>query len=124
MTDLLPLKGKLLLAEAFNHIVLNPETHYQRYWHSDCGTKHCLYGWIEVLNDPTMSIHDHEVEEKVCELIGLPYGGKVSDALAHADATLEYQHQIIADLVHDRIDIHGRKHGTIEFGLFDLDEIT
>jgi hypothetical protein len=127
MNELLPLKGKLLLAEAYNQILLHPETHNQEVWHSDCGTSHCLYGWVEVLHSPTSSPQDNEhddIEKRVCEMVGLEFGGSASNELSYGQATLDEQYQIISALIDDRMDIHGTTIEQHKATPFDLDKIT
>jgi hypothetical protein len=115
--DLLPLKGKILLTQAFNQILLHPETHEQGSWHTDCGTKHCLFGWVQMLNDrnanggilrrtPGLS-NRQDVSDKVCDILGLPKSGTVQDRLARSEASLAEQHLIIKSLVREEIDIYG-----------------
>ena len=44
------LSGEKLLKTAINQIIRHPETWDQSAWHSDCGTKHCLAGWCQILS--------------------------------------------------------------------------
>lgn len=49
------LTGEKLLKTAVNQILLHPETWKQSAWHSDCGTKHCIAGWCQILAGKTQS---------------------------------------------------------------------
>ena len=44
-----PLRGEKLLKTAINQILAHPESWDQTSWHSDCGTRHCLAGWCQIL---------------------------------------------------------------------------
>jgi len=44
------LTGEKLLKTAVNQILAHPNTWSQREWHSDCGTKHCIAGWCQILS--------------------------------------------------------------------------
>lgn len=44
-----PLRGTALLVAAVNQIIRHQETWDQKGWHSECGTKHCVAGWMQVL---------------------------------------------------------------------------
>lgn len=50
-----PLRGERLFKTAVNQILLHPETWCQANWHSSCGTKHCLGGWLQVLAGKPMN---------------------------------------------------------------------
>ena len=45
-----PLRGEKLLKAAVNQILRHPDTWNQATWHSECGTKHCIAGWCQILS--------------------------------------------------------------------------
>ncbi len=55
-----PLRGLELLKAAINQIIAHPATWEQSTWHSDCGTRHCLAGWCQILGGRVMSSAEAE----------------------------------------------------------------
>ena len=53
-----PLQGEKLLKTAVNQILRHPDTWDQATWHSECGTKHCIAGWCQILSGNKVSACD------------------------------------------------------------------
>lgn len=55
-------------AENFKRILIqisdHPETWYQRQWHADCGTAHCLAGWAQVHAGKPATIDSVEIDAR------------------------------------------------------------
>ncbi|HMP07606.1 MAG TPA: hypothetical protein PJ982_14750 [Lacipirellulaceae bacterium] len=65
------LRGPDLLVAVVNHILQHRETWDQKEWHSECGTKHCVAGWTQVMGGQPMD--EDCVVDDAEELLGLSY---------------------------------------------------
>ena len=63
-----PLRGEKLLKTAVNQILAHPETWNQKEWHSECGTKHCIAGWCQILSGKPSS---DQAKEDAKEALGI-----------------------------------------------------
>ncbi len=64
-TKIKALTGKALMKAVINQIIDHPETWDQGQDHSDCGTKHCILGWAQVLSGKKELGSDSFTEAKV-----------------------------------------------------------
>lgn len=98
-----PLRGEKLLKTAINQILKHPETWDQGKWHSDCGTKHCLAGWCQILaGKPAIA-----VRAKWDAMDALEISWCEADYLFYPHCTLPQMYHFAENLSRNRFDREG-----------------